>query len=211
MKSISVINLGLGIVSVLVLWATLAPGSALALPPRPEDVVSTEKDDGDDDSLLGAYIELHVQLAPMGSWAIVQWRDGAGGWQNVEGWRSQIDSPHIISWWVGPKDLRTGPFRWVVYSTQARGGLVWSSQPFYLPKQGETLRIAAAVPMPSTSESTGFTAIPPESRPPEILFPVTGRGLDVSSNGTTTAFSIIVTLLLLVAGVEATFRNGSVT
>jgi hypothetical protein len=176
------------------------------LPDRPKR--SHKEDTHDDNSpLLGAYIELHATPQGENYWAVVQWQDANGSWHDVDGWRSQIDSNPAISWWVGPKDLTTGPFRWVVYLTEDRGKLVWSSQPFYLPKHGETLRIAAAVPIPPTPDSTGFTAMLPEYSPPEILFPIAGGALEASSASVTTALSITATVAGAVAGLLAIRRN----
>jgi hypothetical protein len=141
MKRGTLINLGVGTVLILVLWATLAPVEALALPPRPEDVASREEDDGGDDSLLGAYIELHLQSAPAGLWAIVQWQDSAGAWHDVEGWHGTLDASGSRRWWVAAKDFGTGPFRWVIYWVQG-DELLAESDPFNLPQTaGETVKI----------------------------------------------------------------------
>lgn len=97
-------------------------------PPTPDQPQKEEQRDKGD--LAGAYIELLAADASAGGWAVVQWQDSAGGWQNVEGWQGTIkDSSR---WWVHPKDFGNGPFRWVI--TQGKGGAVLgSSQPFKLP------------------------------------------------------------------------------
>jgi hypothetical protein len=94
-------------------------------------VASREEDDGGDDSLLGAYIELHLQSAPAGLWAIVQWQDSAGAWQDVEGWHGTLDASGSRRWWVAAKDFGTGPFRWVIVQGDE---LLTASDPFYLPQ-----------------------------------------------------------------------------
>src|SRR6185503_2934269 len=81
----------------------------------------------------GGLIELRVQSPPLTAWTVVQWQDGLGGWHTVEGWQGSLDDGTSKNWWVAPKDLGTGPFRWVVFDK--REGKVWGiSQSFDLPE-----------------------------------------------------------------------------
>ncbi len=93
----------------------------------------------------GAEIELRIQLAPELAitadrlWTVVQWQDGLGSWHDVEGWQGpcQRDGSGLPyrAWSVGPKDLGTGPFRWLV--RDGRGGKeLAASVPFHVPRAG---------------------------------------------------------------------------
>jgi hypothetical protein len=64
-------------------------------------------------------------------WTVVQWQDTGGGWHDVQGWQGWLDG-ESKTWWVAPKDLGTGPFRWVVYRGRC-GGVAGASGPFHLP------------------------------------------------------------------------------
>lgn len=201
----------------MILLASLSQTTALTdgppdrptpgLPQRPEGSAE-EKSENDDVEFLGAYIELHINLRKQDMWAVVQWQDINGDWHDVNGWRSQIHANPLIKWWVAPKDLSTGPFRWKVYQAQDRGKLIWASQPFYLPKRGETLRVSASVQLPSGFERPDHRAIPPkEHRPPQTLMPVTGGRLDTMSWLVTTTLSVTATLVLIIGGFAAVFRK----
>ncbi len=69
-------------------------------------------------------------------WTVVEWQDAFGDWHEVEGWRGTFDE--IVDgkgrkvWWVYPRDLGTGPFRWTVYGSPS-GRLLAHSKPFHLP------------------------------------------------------------------------------
>ncbi len=90
-------------------------------------------DKGDSgDKPLGAYIELHTQPPQAGLWAVVQWQDSAGQWQDVEGWQGMLDEQGHRRWWVAAKDFSRGPFRWQVYQSEG-GPLLGASEPFDLP------------------------------------------------------------------------------
>jgi hypothetical protein len=101
-------------------------------------------------SAPGAHIELHVTFPSSWAWdrihwqelwTIVQWQDNEGRWHDVEGWQGTLDSITVAddgkvtgkkTWWVGEKDLGTGPFRWRVY--RGKGSwLLATSAPFDLP------------------------------------------------------------------------------
>lgn len=141
MKCESLVKLGVGITLILVLWLALAPTQAQALPPRPEDVVPSDEHGGDHDRPVGAYIELHVQPARSGLWAVVQWQDSTEYWHDVEGWRGALDASGSQRWWVAAKDFGTGPFRWVIYWVQG-DELLAESDPFNLPQTaGEAVKI----------------------------------------------------------------------
>ncbi len=83
-------------------------------------------------STSGAGIELRVHAAMAGLWSVVQWQDGLGGWHDVEGWRGGMDDQNRQVWWVAPKDMGTGPFRWLVLDRDG-GEILATSEPFYLP------------------------------------------------------------------------------
>jgi hypothetical protein len=88
----------------------------------------------------GGLIELHVQPARTGLWTLIQWQDAQGQWHDVDGWQGTVDGTSQI-WWVAPRDLGKGPFRWQIY--QSRGGpLLATSEAFSLPRRtGETVRV----------------------------------------------------------------------
>lgn len=68
----------------------LAPPTATPNTPPPVNYGNGNNNDNNSDdghSLSpGAYIELQIKNAPAGTWSVVQWQDGNGDWQNVEGW-----------------------------------------------------------------------------------------------------------------------------
>ena len=135
-------------VMVVGIFLTLVPLSVLAgppaLPPRPP-LPSGGDGGGDSDWQVGANIELRVPDAPADAWTVVQWQDIAGGWHDVEGWRSVLDSSGIKRWWVAPKDFGTGPFRWVV-TGQPGGAQLAVSDLFALPAGlNQTVRIDLSV------------------------------------------------------------------
>jgi hypothetical protein len=123
-----------------ILWGLFWPVAQVqagpSLPPRNDPRPTTQPDDGrkndDDDAMVGAYIELHVQPNQANLWAVVQWQDHAGNWHDVSGWRGALEAGDYQRWWVAPKDFDTGPFHWLV--TQGPGGpALGISQPFSLP------------------------------------------------------------------------------
>ncbi|MEE8391582.1 MAG: hypothetical protein V3S14_12410 [Anaerolineae bacterium] len=93
----------------------------------------------------GAFIELRLEPGRADVWTVVQWQDAFGGWHDVTGWQGTLDEIADRKgrkvWWVAEKDLRTGPFRWVVY--QGQGGVfLAASASFYLPDvAGETVNV----------------------------------------------------------------------
>ena len=217
--------------------SAVAPAQASTLPPRAEDAVIRNADgdndeDNDDDSADGAYIQLRVQPDLGGAWTVVQWQDGMGRWNDVDGWRAQVGPDQAVNWWVAPKDLDTGPYRWLVYQDQDRRGVVWASQPFYLPKRGETLVVTTAASMRPANDRPDFrpmmpyepgphdSAMMPEGQPhpklhmpekpsgPDSLMPETGSSLGGLSRLITTVFSAIAALALVAGGLVAAFRNG---
>jgi hypothetical protein len=121
----------------------LASAAAPALPPRPiptptlEPTLPPEPTDipgvppGSRPS-KGAFIALHVPSAPEGVWTVVQWQDGLGNWQDVEGWQGTLEAEDEKVWWVASKDFNTGPFRWAVYQYKD-GPLLAASASFDLP------------------------------------------------------------------------------
>ena len=80
---------------------------------------------------VAGFIDLYVQPARTGLWAVVQWQDTAGDWHDVEGWRGALDAGYQ-EWGVFPAQFGKGPFRWAIYQS-AGGKLLAASAPFDLP------------------------------------------------------------------------------
>lgn len=77
------------------------------------------------------YITVRVNQAPASAFALVQWQDGLGGWNTVEGWQTNLpEGQH--TWAVLPQHFGQGPFRWVVYDRPG-GRVVATSAGFTLP------------------------------------------------------------------------------
>ena len=90
-------------------------------------------------------LELRVEPAQPGLWAVVQWVDAPGNWHDVSNWRSQLQGG-TQTWEVFPAQLGQGPFRWLV-TRGPEGPSVATSEPFYLPRSaGETVRINLSLP-----------------------------------------------------------------
>jgi hypothetical protein len=216
----------------LLVGLAVAPAGALAQDPEPGNgEANGSNDDDDDDAANGAYIELRVQPGLGGAWTIVQWQDSMGRWNDVDGWRAQVESDQAVNWWVAPKHLDTGPYRWLVYQGEDRRAVVWASELFYLPKQGETLVVNTAVVVrPGPDRPAGKPMMSPKERPhdpvmpekgphpnahmpekqaqPDTLMPDTGSSVGVMSRLVTTVFSAIAALALLAGGLVAAFRQG---
>ncbi len=77
------------------------------------------------------YIALQVNQAPASALALVQWQDGLGGWNTVEGWQTDLPTGQH-TWAVLPQHFGQGPFRWVVYDRPG-GRVVATSTGFTLP------------------------------------------------------------------------------
>jgi hypothetical protein len=116
------------------------------LPSRETPTPGRSPDNGDDKP-AGAHIVLQVESAPAGLWSVVQWQDSAGGWHDVEGWRGTLDASRTQRWWVDTKDFGKGPFRWVIYRTQA-DLILAESGPFYLPRTADETVMIEALPEP---------------------------------------------------------------
>ena len=234
MKQRALINLLLVVVLTALAWSVVAPAEALAQEPEPEpgNGDRVNGDDDDDESANGAYIELRVQPGLGEVWTVVQWQDSLGRWQDVDGWRGQVGPGQAVNWWVAPKDLSTGPFRWLVYQDQGRRAVVWASELFYLPKQGETLVVTAAVGVRPAPDRPGVKPMmpsdwrqhdsvmpekgpqpiphmPDKQRQPDSLMPETGGSVSATPKLVTTALSAIAALVLVAGGLAAAFRKGS--
>lgn len=165
------LTFGLGLV-LLSLWTlgasatASADGFALAdLPPRPTAVPTSTPLPSPTPSSPpepeGATLALHAAF-PEGwdfgvvdwraPWTAVQWQDAVGDWHTVEGWQGSFD--HVLpegdryfglkTWWVAPRDLGTGTFRWVVYAERGGAPLV-TSDPFTLPGVARTQHVVVVV------------------------------------------------------------------
>ena len=229
MKPGVLINLWVAIVLALLVGLVAAPAGASTLPPRAEDAVVRNGDD--DEDAEGAHIELRVQSGLGEVWTVVQWQDEMGRWHDVDGWRAQVEPDQAVNWWVAPEDSETGPYRWIVYHDQDRRAVVWASDLFYLPKQGETLVVTTAVSVrPGPGHPTGKPMMPPEGHPPmmpdksrqpdphmpekqvqpDTLMPDTGSSVGVMSRLVTTVLSALAALALVAGGLVAAFRQGFV-
>jgi len=109
----------------------------------------------------GGRLQLHVHygtnwpwhlMAWQDLWTEVEWTDGEN-WFVVEGWRGQMDNiaqedgqwVSLREWWVGGKDLNSGPFRWVIYDHEG-GKELLTSDTFMLPAySGATMSIDVTV------------------------------------------------------------------
>ena len=145
--------------------------------------------------LTGAFIELQAEPLRPGLWTRMQWQDAEGGWHNIEGWQGSFNEEQRVSWWVGEEHLGEGPFRWLVYESQA-GDLLAVSQPFSLPSRGgEVLHVevSLAAPAPeapaaaangsSLAEASEFTS---DTQPPKPLQEeniALGKPVIVTTNG----------------------------
>ncbi len=115
-----------------------------ALPPRPTPVTATPTAVPSAYVREGGLIELHVHPIQTGLWTVVQWQDARGQWHDVDGWQGTLDGSLQI-WWVAPRDLGKGPFRWQVYRSYG-GSLLATSQSFSLPRRTcATVRIDVGV------------------------------------------------------------------
>ncbi len=130
--------------------ATLPPRSAtatsVALPPRPSTATPVAIPSSVSAQPVGGYIELSVHPAQADLWTMVQWQDGLGRWHDVEGWQGTLDEGGQKIWWVAQPELGRGPFRWVIL-TREREQLDFS-QPFYLPKAGQIVRVQVSLLTP---------------------------------------------------------------
>ena len=106
-------------------------------PPRPEMsslAVTAEQQGG----IGGSLGRIQLQTYP-GAWTVVQWQDGSGNWNDVEGWRIQTASG-TVTWTVEEQHLGTGPFRWISYGPNGR--INAASYSFNLPKAGKTVNVS---------------------------------------------------------------------
>lgn len=113
-------------------WSPRLAQAGTTLPPRvPPQLTPAPEKDKDHSKPVGAYIELQLQSAQVGTWTVVQWQDSAGNWHDVAGWQGP---PEGMSrrWWVEAKDFGKGPFRWVVTSGPDQQPMMVSSS-FKLP------------------------------------------------------------------------------
>ena len=119
--------------------ATLAQTDSV-LPPRPtpEPLPTTV------DSPNGATIMLDVSAAMHSSidaddWAIVQWQDNQGDWNDVEGWQGNLaydasSKSWQAIWWVARANFGEKSFRWAIYTDETMSELEATSETFDLPQ-----------------------------------------------------------------------------
>lgn len=120
--------------------SALPPRPVLTPPPPPATAVSP----------VGGFIVLQATAATAVTtplWTRVQWQDPAGEWHEVDGWRGAFDHDMTITWWVAPDDLDTGPFRWLVYASEASDEAVVVSESFFLPPAPhQTTTVSLTIP-----------------------------------------------------------------
>jgi hypothetical protein len=117
------------VVGCVMLIASFLPAPAevavAGWPARPQDPPASGSE------LSGRTVELLIvgprQAVPL--IAVVQWQDELGEWHDIDGWQSEIEGSRI-TWHRAAKDLRTGPFRWVVYGDSV---ILGTSESFSLP------------------------------------------------------------------------------
>ncbi len=136
------------VVSIGLIWPMLQVQAGPPLPPRNDPPTTAQPDDdngADDESVVGAYIELRVQPDRSGLWAVVQWQDEPGDWHDVDGWQGTLETGGYRRWWVAQKDFGTEPFRWV--AVQESGGPVLGiSETFSLPAgAGEVVPVVVSL------------------------------------------------------------------
>ena len=111
--------------------APLQAAPSADLPPRDPPTPVRSGDHRPSKVPVAGFIDLHVQSARTGLWAVVEWQDTAGDWHDVENWSAALDSGYQ-QWGVFPAQFGRGPFRWAVYGG-AGGKLLAVSAPFDLP------------------------------------------------------------------------------
>ncbi|MCJ7548733.1 MAG: hypothetical protein MUQ30_03525 [Anaerolineae bacterium] len=127
------------------------------LPPRPTVEVTSS-------SPVGGFIRLQIAFPDSWSWTArpwqathtqVQWQTCESDWVNVTGWYGALDDVDVDAngsvtgektWWVAPRDLGTGPFRWLVTAGNTGTSLA-VSEPFTLPARStSTVDVAVSLP-----------------------------------------------------------------
>ncbi|MBK8899668.1 MAG: discoidin domain-containing protein [Anaerolineaceae bacterium] len=102
-------------------------------------------------ALAGAFIALEAEPLQPGLWTRIQWKDAFGDWHDIEGWQGAFNPDQRVLWYVGEEMLGDGPFRWLVFASQA-GSLLAVSPPFHLPSHnGEVMRVAVSLPLRITN------------------------------------------------------------
>jgi hypothetical protein len=79
-----------------------------------------------------------VVNAPAIAWTAIQWQDAVGAWHEVTGWQGTLAEDGVQTWWVGPADFGTGPFRWMIYSGY-HAKLLATSAAFNLPSRDRAI------------------------------------------------------------------------
>ena len=142
---------------VVLALASLGPTAASAeLPPRPEPPV-VESSSAPPEI---ASIQLSFEYSPEWQaittdwqklWAIVQWQDGLGEWNDCAGWQGGLDSvadgQASKTFWVVQTDGGKGPFRWIVLR-EASAAAVAVGDPFFLPSDPSEVQVGSAALFP---------------------------------------------------------------
>ena len=141
MKVLRIIGLSIGLAGLLMvaIMVIQAPGSVVALPPRPEPKAEKAL-------IKGGFIELTVSGATNDVWTAVQWQDIDGNWILVDGWQGYTDADNQVLWFVAKENLGEGPFRWLLYDAED-GNLLTTSAPFDLPERAkQTVSVEVILP-----------------------------------------------------------------
>ncbi len=113
----------------LLLGSAVAMAAEQGLPPRPPAPTSTPTPP----SIRGAFLLLETTPSIPGRLSDLQWQDVFGGWHDVNGWRGETEPDGTKLWWVAPRDMGTGPFRWRLYDLDGEE-VIAVSPAFHLPE-----------------------------------------------------------------------------
>lgn len=105
------------------------PRPTLTPTPRPSSIARPT--DTPDTQESRAQIVLLAGSQHNGQWAVVQWMDAQGLWQDILGWQGHIKNGQS-RWRVLTSDFGKSPYRWTVLDKPG-GALLCASEPFQLP------------------------------------------------------------------------------
>jgi hypothetical protein len=125
------------------------------LPPRPT-AVPTATPESTPPAPMGGSIRLTTDGPTAGLWTAAQWQDGTGDWHTVAGWQGPFGPYGFVGWWFSPRDVGTGPFRWLILAGPG-GDVLAVSDPFDIPGHREaTLQVHVTMGSRDLEEETGI-------------------------------------------------------